>query len=429
MRRALIATVAGAGLTLTACGGGATTATPSPGSPITIGVSVSLSGDFSSDGPALERGYDLWAEDVNKKGGLNGHHVTMKYVDDASSTQLVVSNYQKLISSDKVDLVFGPYSSLLTIPASAVVDRLGYAFPEPAGGGPKVFAAGHKNLFFVQPAAIEDNLVSYTKWLLGLPADQRPTTAAYATEDDPFTQPQVDKAKSLLEAAGIKTVYYKVYPSEPIDYTPLALQVANSKADAVILGTQVPDAIAFVKTFISQHYNPKTLIETAGPDQGAQYAGKLGANTEGIMVPAGWTAGPGARAPTTSRGRRDGISCSNSARCGRCARPSPSNGRRGAPRTRMSSSRSARRRADADRFVSFFLKVFSMQMKIIAGVGLCALATMALRPSAVKSAGGTVAGKVTFTGTAPRMTPIDMAKETSCAKPHAAPEMHESFGT
>jgi branched-chain amino acid transport system substrate-binding protein len=172
-----------------------------------------------------------------------------------------------------------------------VVDRLGYAFPEPAGGGPAVFKLGLHSLFFVQPAAIEDNLVSYTNWLLKLPADQRPATAAYATEDDPFTQPQIDKAKSLLEAGGIKTVYYKVYPSEPIDYTPLALQVANSKADAVILGTQVPDSIAFVKTFIQQHYNPKTLIETAGPDQGASYSGKLGANTEGIMVPAGWTSG------------------------------------------------------------------------------------------------------------------------------------------
>jgi branched-chain amino acid transport system substrate-binding protein len=108
--------------------------------------------------------------------------------------------------------------------------------------------------------------------LLALPADQRPATAAYATEDDPFTQPQVDKVKSLLEAKGVKTVYYKVYPSEPIDYTPLALQVANSKADAVILGTQVPDAIAFVKTFIAQHYNPKTLIETAGPDSAEAYS-------------------------------------------------------------------------------------------------------------------------------------------------------------
>ena len=67
--------------------------------------------------------------------------------------------------------------------------------------------------------------------------------------------------------------------------------MASSNADAVILGTQVPDAIAFVKTFIQQHYNPKTLIETAGPDQGASYSDKLGANTEGIMVPAGWTPG------------------------------------------------------------------------------------------------------------------------------------------
>jgi branched-chain amino acid transport system substrate-binding protein len=291
MRRALIASVAGLGLTAMSCGGGAAVATPSPGAPITIGVSVSLTGDFSSDGPALEKGYDLWAEDVNKTGGLLGHQVTMKYVDDLSSPQQVVTNYTKLISADRVDLVFGPYSSLLTIPAAAVVERLGYAFPEPAGGGPKVFAAGHKNLFFVQPAAIEDNLVSYTKWLLALPADQRPKTAAYATEDDPFTQPQVDKARSLLEAAGVQTVSYKVYPSEPIDWTPYALKIVNSKADAVILGTQVPDAIAFVKTFISQHYNPKTLIETAGPDQGAQYSGKLGANTEGIMVPAGWTSG------------------------------------------------------------------------------------------------------------------------------------------
>src|SRR6267143_7279803 len=102
MRRALIASAAGLGLTIFSCGPGTATATPSPGTPITIGVSVSLTGDFSSDGPALEKGYDLWAQDVNKKGGLNGHQVTMKYVDDASSTTQVVTNYENLISSDKV---------------------------------------------------------------------------------------------------------------------------------------------------------------------------------------------------------------------------------------------------------------------------------------------------------------------------------------
>ena len=287
MRKSLTVAVAGFSLTLTACGGPTTTATPSPGTPITIGVSVSLTGDFSGDGKALEQGYDLWAQDVNAKGGLLNHKVTMKYVDDASSTQQVVTNYTNLITSDKVDLVFGPFSSLLTIPASTVVDRYGYAFPEPAGGGPSVFNRGLKSIFFVQPAAVEDNLVSYTKWLLSLPAGQRPATAAYATQDDPFTQPQIDKAKSLLEAGGITTSYYKVYPAETHDFTALAQQVVNSKADAVILGTQLPDALAFPQAFAQQHYNPKTIIETTGPDQGASFSGPLGANTEGIMVPAG----------------------------------------------------------------------------------------------------------------------------------------------
>jgi branched-chain amino acid transport system substrate-binding protein len=288
MRKRLIsAVVAALGLMAAACGG--STTPTAPAAPITIGVSVSQSGDFSGDGKALVQGYDLWAQDINAKGGLNGHKVTMKYVDDTSSTQQVVTNYQNLITVDKVALVFGPFSSLLTIPASTVVARYNYAFPEPAGGGPHVFDRGLTNIFFVQPAAVEDNLVSYTKYLLSLPAGQRPASAAYATQDDPFTQPQVDKAKSLLEAGGIKTSYYKVYPAETTDFTPLALAVANSQADAVILGTQLPDAVAFAKTFIQQHYNPKTIIETTGPDQGAQFSDKLGANTEGIMVPAGWT--------------------------------------------------------------------------------------------------------------------------------------------
>jgi branched-chain amino acid transport system substrate-binding protein len=285
-RRLMAAAVACLGLTLAACGSSSTAA---PAGPITIGVSVSLTGDFSGDGKALVQGYDLWAADENAKGGLLGHQVTMKYVDDASSTQQVVTNYENLITVDKVALVFGPFSSLLTIPASTVVARYGYAFPEPAGGGPNVFNRGLTNIFFVQPAAIEDNLVSYAQWLLSLPAGQRPATAAYATQDDPFTQPQVDKAKSLLEAGGIKTSYYHVYPAETTDFSPIALNVASSNADAVILGTQLPDAIAFAQTFIQQHYNPKTLIETTGPDQGAQFSGPLGANTEGIMVPAGWT--------------------------------------------------------------------------------------------------------------------------------------------
>jgi branched-chain amino acid transport system substrate-binding protein len=295
MRKPVFLTLAGtlslSVVSLSACGSGGTggSSTPQVGTPITIGVSVSLTGDFSGDGKALVQGYDLWAQDENAKGGLLGHHVTMKYVDDASSTQQVVTNYQNLITQDKVALVFGPFSSLLTIPASTVTDRFGYAFPEPAGGGPSVFNRGLHSLFFVQPAAVADNLVSFAHWVLSLPTNQRPATAAYATSDDPFTQPQVDKARSLLEAGGVTTASSKVYPAETTSWNTLAQQVVNANADLVVLGTQEPDGVAFIKAFQQQHYNPKALIETGGPDQGKDFSDKVGAaNTGGVMVPAGW---------------------------------------------------------------------------------------------------------------------------------------------
>jgi branched-chain amino acid transport system substrate-binding protein len=61
--------------------------------PITIGASLSLSGDFSADGQAFEKGYELWATDQNKAGGLLGRPVKLDIISDASSPAQVVTNY------------------------------------------------------------------------------------------------------------------------------------------------------------------------------------------------------------------------------------------------------------------------------------------------------------------------------------------------
>src|SRR5256885_17231549 len=39
---------------------------------------------------------------------------------------------------------------------------------------------------------------------------------------------------------------------------------------------------------------------------------------------------------------------------------------------------------------------------------------------------GAISGKATYTGTPPKMKPIDMAKEPSCAKQHATPVTTEN---
>jgi branched-chain amino acid transport system substrate-binding protein len=272
---------------LAACG---QTQTPAASSkPIKIGISLSLSGDFSADGQAFKQGYELWAADVNKAGGLLGRQVQLDIVSDASDPNQVVTNYNKLISVDKVDLVLGPYSSLLTKPASEAVNRFGYAMIEGAGGAPSVFNRGLNNVFDVS-LPVANNLVSFANYILSLPADQRPKTAAYATEDDPFTQPQLDIARAKLEAGGVKTAYQTVYPAETTDFTPIADKVIQSGAQIVLLGTIFQDAVAFVQTFRQQHFNPQALIATAGPDQGDSFLKAVGgANVaEGILVPNSW---------------------------------------------------------------------------------------------------------------------------------------------
>lgn len=277
-------------LALSGCGGqGSTGQTNS--APIKIGVSISTSGDFSDDGKALQQGYQLWAEQVNKSGGLLGRQVQLDIVGDNSTPDQVTTNYQKLITVDKVDLVVGPYSSLLTKPASVVTSRYGYALVEGAGGAPSVFNRGIKGLYDVS-APIENLLVSFAHMLTAMPAGQQPKSVAYVTSDDPFTQPQVDKARTILEAAGIATAYYQVYPAETTDYSPMAAAMINKHADVVIAGTQTQDAEAYVNAFRQQHYNPKAVVFTSGPDTGATFAQAVGtANTEGILFPNSWWPG------------------------------------------------------------------------------------------------------------------------------------------
>ena len=280
---------------LSACGGSTTTGTTSNQTqpPIKIGISLSLSGDFSADGKAFEQGYQLWADTVNKNGGILGRQVQLDILSDASSTTQIVTNYQKFITVNHDDLILGPFSTLLTKPASLVASRYGYAMIEGAGGGPSVFTRGLHNLFDVS-APVANLLVSFTQYILSLPAAQRPQTAAFATEDDPFTQPQVDTARALLEQGGVKTVSYQVYPAETTDYTPIAQKMIASNAQVIVTGTLLPDISAFIQAFRQQHYNPRAIIATAGPDQGAQFLNAVGGTkaAEGVFVPnGGWYPG------------------------------------------------------------------------------------------------------------------------------------------
>jgi branched-chain amino acid transport system substrate-binding protein len=260
--------------------------------PLVIGASVSLTGDFADSGKAVKAGYELWASAVNAKGGVLGRTVQMKIVDDTSSPTQVVTNYQNLINKDKVDLVFGPFSSLLTVPASQVAKRYGYAFLEPAGGGPAVFEQKLDDLFFVQPAPVVKSGDVFADWILSLPASAQPKTAAYAELDDPFATPIAEDIRTRFEAAGIKTVYRQVYPAETQDFSPIMAKVAAAKPDVLVSGTQNEDAYSQVKSLVQLKFSPQFMFMSNGANSPAEFPDKVGSsNTTGIMSAGDWYPG------------------------------------------------------------------------------------------------------------------------------------------
>jgi branched-chain amino acid transport system substrate-binding protein len=262
-------------------------------SPILIGASLSLTGDFSADGQAYEKGYELWEHDINASGGLLGHQVKLIILNDNSMQNQVDTNYTDLISVRHVNLLFGPFSSLLTAPAAEIANRYGFAFVEGAGGSPLVFGEKLPDVFDVS-LPVANELDPFVNWIKSLPASQRPTTAAYPMANDPFATPQVQLAQSELQPVGIKTVYSKIFPEEVPDYLPNADLVAAAKPQAVILGsTDVPTVASFMKGFEAQHFNPKVFVAAAGPDQGGAFLSAVGgaANANGMMVPDAWYPG------------------------------------------------------------------------------------------------------------------------------------------
>lgn len=275
-------------------GGSVSVIEVSTGSPIVVGTSLPLTGAFAADGQAFERGYRLWMNDVNSQGGLLGRSVKLIILNDASSPAKVVSDYQTLIKVDHVNLTFGPFSSLLTIPAAETVAPLGYAMIEGAGTANSVFDDKSNKKYhniFSPSLPVADYMLAFVQWIGSLPVGQRPRTAAYPSAADPFAAPPVHIAQVGLQRAGIRTVYSNIAIPEKVSaYKAPAVAVAASGAQLVVLGsTDVPTVSAFMHVFELRHYSPKVFIAVSGPDQGQAFLGTVGqANANGVMVPGGW---------------------------------------------------------------------------------------------------------------------------------------------
>ena len=266
----------------------AATEAPMEEPPIVIGASLPLTGDFSEPGTAAKQGYETWVDIVNESGGILGRQVELSVVDNASDQDTAVADYEKLITVDHVDLVVGPFSSFLVIPTSEVAARYGYAFVEPAGGAPDVFNRGLTNLFFAQPAPGSHQADAFSEYLLNLPDDQRPTTYAVVSQDDPFVQGVMDRLKTQLDDGGMENVFDEIYAPDTTDFSSLAIQVADLDPDVIVGGTVFEDSVGQIRAYQEAGYQPRFAYFTTGPSLPGPFREALGDATEGVFASISW---------------------------------------------------------------------------------------------------------------------------------------------
>ena len=124
IRNAAVASVAAfAMVSLAACASGSSASSvggSASASTVYFGVSAAETGQYAQYGQQFKEAFDLAVEQVNAKGGINGHPVALKYEDSQSDPKQSVAVAQKFVGDSTISLVFGDYSSSASIPASPI---------------------------------------------------------------------------------------------------------------------------------------------------------------------------------------------------------------------------------------------------------------------------------------------------------------------
>jgi len=258
---------------------------------IVIGYSVSLTGRFSNEATDVHRGYQLWAEEVNKQGGISvkdlGKKLPVKLVqyDDSSDTNNAIRNYERLITRDQVDLLLSPWGSGHNFAISAVTEKYKYPIVLSTAAADAIFGRGFKYIF--ETTQLASNMYNGLADYLGTMKDQV-KTVAIAYENFLFTQSLRTALLPKLERAGIKVVADEQYPLGGQDFTSLLTKIKATKPDAFVAINIMPSSVYLTRQMAEVGFKPKLYAVNIGPMFAEEFVQKLGAITDGIVENGFW---------------------------------------------------------------------------------------------------------------------------------------------
>jgi branched-chain amino acid transport system substrate-binding protein len=250
--------------------------------PIFIGATVSLEGKYKEPSLMTRDAFNLWEKQVNERGGLLGRPVKLILYNDKSQKDLVKNYYEKLLSEDKVDLLFSPYGTPLTLVASEVSERHGFVMLACAASGEIIWERGYKYVFGVYALAKR-----YFIGLLDLMSRNGLKSVAILSENNPFNIDVANGTESWAKRFRLSVTYKKAYSNGKMELPGLLKEIRGINPDGLILSAYPPDCYNLLDLMKGTGYRPKVLGLTIVPTHPDFYK-NAGSMSERVFGPSQW---------------------------------------------------------------------------------------------------------------------------------------------
>ena len=255
---------------------------------ITFGAALPLTGPLATEGNKQKAGYEIWKDLVNGRGGIDvgskKMKVAFKYYDYESKTPVASKLYERLITKDKVDFLFGPFGSGATASVAALTERYEIPIMAPTASSAKLYARGYKYLFGL---LVPNDFPADSFFQLVTSQTPRPKTMAFVTRNDFFPKVITSVFQGVAKKYGLKDVYYAKFPKDAKDMTTWLTTVKGKNPDVLMVAGYLGDLILAVKQAKEQGVNPKAIFMTAGPVY-QQFTTALGKTADGITTASWW---------------------------------------------------------------------------------------------------------------------------------------------
>lgn len=233
MKKGVVALLAGM-MILTGCGGNANSSsdaaqTEAAGETIKLGIVTALSGERASVGEYTREAAELYAQQINDQGGINGQKVELVFEDEGTTEQSVINAMIKLYSRGDIAGVFSTTLSSNVIAASPTIEK--YQTPTVVSGS-STNIPPLENQYLWQARTTDD--------LAGR------IIAKAAVEDLGMKKPAVihlsdswgsgiaNHTIAALEELGVEPELIITANLDEKQFSPFLTQIVNSEADGII---------------------------------------------------------------------------------------------------------------------------------------------------------------------------------------------------